>query len=644
MLQLRIAALLIAGIALAAPATASAQRDARPLTLETMVDNVRIGDVQFSPDGKELALVSNRSGRSKVWIMDREGRNPRLMLDDQGSESSPAWSPDGQWIAFLRRGEGGSDIWVVHPDGSALRQVTDDPGSEGIPSWSPDGKRIAFIAIRDSLQDIFVTNVADGKITQLTHGANPWDEPRWRRPEWSPDGRWIVYVSNRSDPNEAFGDDLWLLDTRSGATEKLTSDLSVMSSPRWSPDGRYIAFNAMKKSEFWYGDMSDAYVMEMPSQTVRRIDMDPYVSDRNGSISMEWSPASDQLYFRYEWEGDVNLWTVLLESGVATKLTYEEGAFGEIAVNPDGSQIACVRSTPTHGGELEIFDLEGGTPEQITNWNRGYADIQAPRKITFRSKDGYYILGYLYLPPNFDPAKKYPAAVSMHGGGNNAYGNGFHALEQLISHSGYVVLAIEYRGSAGHGRAFQDLSYGDWAAGQGWDAVYAAQYLKSLPYSNGKVGIYGGSYGGITTLAALTRDSRPFDAAAPLYGIYDWETAYENGDVLMRSWVIEGHRGFRPGEKPELYAHTATVHHLDEIRPGLPFLILHGELDRRAPYQQSLALVKSLEAKGNPVEFHSYPDEHHGFRQPKNRIDAYGRLLKFFDKNLKGTANRQEAK
>jgi acylaminoacyl-peptidase len=644
MLQLRIAASLIVGIALAVPVAASAQRDARPLTLETMVDNIRIGDVQFSPDGKSLALVSNRSGRSKVWIMDREGGKAHPMLDDQGSESSPAWSPDGQWIAFLRRGDKGSDIWVAHPDGSALRQVTRDPGSEGIPSWSPDGKRIAFISVSDSLQDIFVTNVADGKITQLTHGANPWDEPRWRRPEWSPDGRWIVYVSNRSDPNEAFGDDLWLLDTRTGATEKLTADLSVMSSPRWSPDGRYIAFNAMKKSEFWYGDMSDAYVMEMPSQTVRRIDMDPYVSDRNGSISMEWGPKSDQLYFRYEWEGDVNLWTVSLASGVATKLTYEEGTFGEIAVNPDGSQIAYVRSTPTRGGELEVFDLKGGTPRQLTSWDRGYANIQAPRRITFRSKDGYYILGYLYLPPGFDPAKKYPAAVSMHGGGNNAYGNGFHVLEQLISHSGYLVLAIEYRGSAGHGRAFQDLSYGDWAAGQGWDAVYAAQFLEALPYSNGKVGIYGGSYGGITTLAALTRDSGPFDAAAPLYGIYNWESAYENGDVLMRSWVIEGHRGFRPGEKPELYEHTATARHLDKIKSGLPFLILHGELDRRAPYNQSLALVDSLKAHGATVEFHSYPDEQHGFRQPKNRIDAYGRLLKFFDKNLKGTENLKGAK
>src|SRR5690606_10875400 len=114
MLQLRIAASLILGATLAAPATTFAQRSggggARELTLQTMVEGVRIGDVEFSPDGKSLILVSNRSGRSKIWIMDRNGANARLVIDDQGSESSPTWSADGQWVAFLRRGSESSDI------------------------------------------------------------------------------------------------------------------------------------------------------------------------------------------------------------------------------------------------------------------------------------------------------------------------------------------------------------------------------------------------------------------------------------------------------------------------------------------------------------------------------------------------------
>ena len=167
-------------------------------------------------------------------------------------------------------------------------------------------------------------------------------------------------------------DDLWLVDTGTRQTRKVTSDLHVMSAPRWSPDGEYIAFNAMKHSEFWYGDQSDAYVVEMPEQMVRKVSMNTYVSDRNGSIAMEWSPDSEHLFFRYEWEGDANLWSVPVEGGVATKMTYEEGNFGDFTVSPDGSAIVYVRSTPTRGGEIYRLDLRGGPPVQLTDWYRNY--------------------------------------------------------------------------------------------------------------------------------------------------------------------------------------------------------------------------------------------------------------------------------
>jgi dipeptidyl aminopeptidase/acylaminoacyl peptidase len=438
-------------------------------------------------------------------------------------------------------------------------------------------------------------------------------------------------VSGRSDP---LADDLWVVEVSSKETRKLTAGVDVMSTPAWSPDGSHIAFNGMQSAEFWYGDQSDVYLVQVAEGELIRLPMNTFVSDRNGGISMAWHPDSRHLFFRYEWEGDANLWTVGIEDGVATKLTYEEGSFGNFSVSSDGRSIAYVRSTPVRSGEIHRFDLGGGPPVQLTEWTLRYQGLVAPEKITFPSRDQKYILGYLSLPPDFDPSRRYPALVQVHGGGNNAHGNGFHALEHLLSHEGFVVLAIEYRGSAGHGRDFQDLSLGEWAAGQGWDAVAAAEYLRSLPYSNGKVGIYGGSYGGIMSLAALTRDSGPFDAAAPLYGIYDWADAYDHADRLMKFWVIEGHFGFKPGENPDLFEHTASIRHLDRVKTDLPFLVMHGELDRRAPFQQSVRLVEALRVRGNPVEFRTYPDEGHGFRRRDNRIDAYGRLIEFFKEHL----------
>lgn len=618
-------------IGLFSAAGAAPQAVPQPLTLETMTDNVSISTPLFSSDSRELAFTSDRSGRTRLWLMHPDGSNARQLLRDDGNERGPAWSPDGSRLAFIRTGPDGSDIWVVGRDGSGLTRVTRDAESERALAWAPDGERIAFLSDRAGHQDVWVVEVRTGELRQLSRETNPWDEFRWA-PEWSPDGRRIAHVSSRSGE---WADDLWLVDVNSGASEKLTADIQVMSDPQWSPDGRYIAFNGVRYGEFWYGDQSDIYVVEMPERSVRKVEMNTFVSDRNGGVSMKWGPQGQRLFFRFEWEGDANLWSVPVEGGVATKITYEEGSFGNFSVSPDGSSIAYVRSTPVHGGEIHRVDLAGGEPTQLTDWYRDYADLRAPDKITFRSRDGHHVLGYLYRPPDFDAGRRYPALVQVHGGGNNAYGNGFHALEHWLAGQGYVVLAIEYRGSSGHGREFQDLAYGDWAAGQGWDAVAAAEFLDSLPYTTGRTGIYGGSYGGIMTLAALTRDATPFEAAAPLYGIYDWEAAYREGDRLMKFWIIEGHRGFGPGEDPTLYQRTSTIRHLDRIPADLPFLIMHGERDRRAPYSQSVDLRDALQARGNPVIFHSYPEEGHGFRLRKNRIHAYGELLSFFDRHLK---------
>ncbi|MGH7541182.1 MAG: S9 family peptidase [Gemmatimonadota bacterium] len=630
--------LLLAPLSVPMSSAPSALPGARParaqepveLTLESMNRTTYVRDPQLSPDGRDVVFVSNRSGRSKLWLMSRDGAGARLLVDDEGSESSPRWSPAGDRIAFLRDGEEGTDLWVVPRDGGTARRVTADPEGERDPAWSPDGTRLAFLSERAGHQDVFLANVETGEVRQLTFETNPWDEGRWA-PEWSPDGHWIAYVSNRSDPLE---DDLWIVDVETGDTEKLTSTVYVMSNPVWSPNGRHIAFNAVRKSEFWYGDQSDLYVVDMPERTLRRIETQAHASDGNGGIEMAWSPASRFLYFRYEWEGNANLWSVSVDGGVATKLTYEEGGLGNFCVGGDGRSIVYVRSTPTEAGEVHRFDIEGGAPIALTDWATDFRDLRPPHRIAFRARDGLYILGYLYLPSGFDPARRYPALVQAHGGGNNAYGNGFHALEHWLSHEGFVVLAIEYRGSAGHGRAFQDLSLGDWAAGQGWDAVAAAEYLHSLPYVNGNVGMYGGSYGGIMTMAAVTRTSEPFDAVAPLYGIFDWERAYEDGDRLMRFWIIQGHLGFKPGEAPARFERTASIRHLEGVDTDLPFLVLHGERDRRAPFSQSQMLVEALRARGNPVQFHSYPDEGHGFRRPENRIDAYGRLVAFFREHL----------
>jgi dipeptidyl aminopeptidase/acylaminoacyl peptidase len=303
-----------------------------------------------------------------------------------------------------------------------------------------------------------------------------------------------------------------------------------------------------------------------------------------------------------------------------------------MSVSSKGDLLAYVRNSQLHSGELTVVPLSGGEPRTLTNWATRFKGVAAPTRVSFLSKGGLYISGYLYKPTT-TTAQKYPALVSVHGGGNNAYANGFHPLEQYLASKGYLVLAIEYRGSSGYGRQFQLASWGGWANEQGWDAVAASDYLRSLKESNGKVGIYGGSYGGIMTMAAVTRDSSKFQAAAPFYGIYDWANAFKDGDRLMKFWVVMGMKGNRPDEDPSLYYQDSTVNFVDKI--NTPLLIEHGELDRRAPYPQSLQLVEALKKNNKVFEYFHFPDEQHGIRRPDNYVNAYTRMEAWFDKYLK---------
>jgi dipeptidyl aminopeptidase/acylaminoacyl peptidase len=608
-----------------APATAAVK-----LTPETMNSGVSIGDPSYSPDGRVLLFTSNKSGRQKIWVMRADERAPRQLIGDEGGEAAPVWSPDGRLIAFTRTTGGQPDIWVVNADGSGLRQITNDKEDERAPAWSPDGRRLVFMSSRAGSADVWTVAVEGGAPAQLTEKTNAPDETRFAAC-WSPDGRTIAYVSNRS---EYFADDLWLVDVQSKVSRRLSLDVHVMASPSWSPDGKYLAFHGVPRSGFWHSDTSDIYLAEMPAGTIRKLPMNTFASDANGGSRLVWSADSKSLYFNYEWQGDVNLWTVPVTGGVATQMTYLNGTFGRFSVSPDGRSVAFVRSTQMMPGELFRMPLEGGAPEQLTDWGIKYENLRAPEKIAYRSTDGHYMLGYLYLPPDFDPSRKYPALVQAHGGGTNANGNGWHVLEHLMAQNGFIVLAIEYRGGSGHGREFQLLALGEYGAGQGWDAVGAARYLAGLPYCNGKIGMYGGSYGARMTMAAVTRDSTPFTAVAPLYGSYDWEEAYPFGDRLEQKFTVELHMGFKPGENPELYAHTAAKRQLDKVKRDLPFFMIHGELDRRTPFMQFGKLVEELKRRGNPLEYYSYPDEAHGIRLAKNRTDAYSRMIEFFKKHL----------
>lgn len=601
----------------ASAAEAQASNDA-PQTWESYLSLPAVGAIEWAPQGTRIAYVATGGGKPGIFVTDAASGGAGTRVADG---SSPAWSPDGSKIAYLS----GGDIWTVPAAGGSPSRVTQGQEDERGITWSPDGAQIAFMSTRSGSQDVWVVPAAGGAPRQITTKSMDADEVRFEA-EWAPDGRQLVFVSNKAAWDR---DDLWLAPAAGGEPQRLTTTIRTRFTPVWSPDGRQIALQAFRHEEFTYGDMTDLYVVDVAARRERKLPLPTWISGQPA-----WSPDGKELIVGIVDRADTNLWRVGLDSPAhPTQLTYVEGNIGDYSYSADGKWIAYLHTSPVRPAALMVMPAQGGEARALVDVAPPLRDVRAPKKVAYRSYDGKYIQGFLYLPPGAERAgAKFPSIIQVHGGGTNLYRNGFNAIEQLFAQKGFVVLAINYRGSSSYGREFQDLSTLDWCNGQAQDAAEAARYLRTLPVSNGKVGIYGYSYGGITTMAAAARFPDAFDAAVPMAGIYDFALAYKPADRVGKLFYELGHGG-SPEKNPKAYAHSRTLSHIAKVKA--PVLTLHGEADVRAPFEQFGALVTELKKHGKVVESHSYPGEPHGFRSLANRADLYVRAEAWFNKYLR---------
>jgi len=620
-------------LAAAVSPCAAQQEEHLPLTWENIfIRSTGARDAVLSPDGTTVAVTASTPTESGIFLVDIDSGEQRLLV--RGG-TAPLWMNGGNDLLY----HADRDLWIVDAsqpgpiDGgfeqAGVRRVTDDPFDERAARPSPDGRTIAFYSGRSGDQDIWlVPSTGSEAPRQLTRGSMSEDDLRFA-PAWSPDGRSIAYFSNRSD---YWADDIWVVDIATGSERQISRGLMASSTPVWSPDGSRIALMATSKDEYWYEDLAYLYVLDPVSGTETVVDMQVHATDWLHNLGIFWSADGAELFFPYLERARMELWRVAVEGGVATRVTSMGGHFRGYHANPAASGFVFVRSTPTRGTEIDYVAASGGSVRQLTRFSTDWAGLVEPEEISFRSWDGLYIQGFLYRPPDFDPTRRYPSLVQVHGGGTNAYLHSLNTTEQYLAQQGYLVLAINYRGGSGFGRSFQDLGVRDWANGQARDAGAAGHFLRAQPWSNGKVGIYGYSYGGITSMAAIARVPDAFDAAVPMAGIYDFGDAYVNADRLGKIFIRTGHGG-APEDVPEIYANSNTLARISNVET--PVLTMHGEADVRAPYRQFQLAVDLLDREGKMFEAHSYPDEPHGFRDPRNRIDMYERLEAWFDRWLR---------
>lgn len=604
------------------PTGTASDAGALDLTLENIYRGAPggVSGAAMSPDGEFVAITADGPEGRGVYRMDLS--DPTSSLDFWVEGSGPVWSPDSRSIAFRREGQ----VWRIDADGGEPSQITRDLEGARAWTWSPDGQALALFSTASGSQDLWVVAAdGSGEPRQLTEGAMSVDEVRFGA-SWSPDGSMLAYVANKAD---YWSDDVWLVDVETGQERQLSQTIRAIStSPQWSPDGSSIAVLGTKKDEYWYLDIADIYLLDPSGGPEVPLDMEVYATAYR--FDPFWSGDGSQIYFTYQERGEHHMWAVPAEGGVATRVTNVGGVMRGVTAASDASRFAFVRSSSTEGGEAWVVDGVGGAPRQLTDLAAQWASIKAPLEVSYRSFDGHYVQGFLYLPDAIEAGASCPALVQVHGGGTNSYMAGQNLTEQYLASKGFVVLAINYRGGSGFGRGFQDLGDEDWLNGMAYDPGAAADYLRGLPYVNGKVGIYGYSYGGMQSMAAITRTPDKFDAAAPMAGIYSQRQTFDVQDRLGRVFTVDGHGGL-PEERPDIYDKSETVARISNITA--PVLIQHGERDVRAPFLNFELAVEQFDLHGIEYEAHTYP-EGHGFRDPQNRIDLYRRVEEWFGRHL----------
>lgn len=616
-------------------------------------------------------------------------------------------SPDGKYILYSVReadwekNSYRTQIWMAVIKTGELKQMTFAKESSSSYQWSPDSKSFAFKSARDKKTQLYLMSATGGEARPITKFKTGFGSYRW-----SPDGKWIAYTAGDEKSKQQKGMEkkygkfsiidkelnpshLWLLEIATGKTSKLVDrdDLHV-SSIAWSPQGKKIAFSANPDSRILSFSKSDIYVVNVVDKTVTQL-----VNQKGPDSSPVWSPDGKFIAFRSSMGTETyfvnsEICTIPAEGGEINCLTkpFDENAYlaywkkGGIyfyayqgmtmhlfLLNPEPGKIKQITKgnmmlrggSMTRDGRLMAFSLTNGStypevyysrvkkfkPIKLTNFSKQISkwNLSTKEAISWKSKDGAQITGVLIKPADFNPQKKYPLFVIIHGGPTGIsypqkfdYYNTYYPIEQWAA-KGAVFLEPNYRGSAGFGAAFRKLNYRNLGVGDYWDVITGVDYLIAQGFvDKKKVAAMGWSQGGYIS-AFITTFSERFAAVSVGAGISDWVTYYYRTDITP--FTIH-YLGNNPWKDPEVYKKTSPMTHI--LKAKTPTLIQHGEFDRRVPPTNAYKLYRGLQDMGVPSKLIVYKGFGHGITKPKEKLAVLTHNWNWFNKYIYGEEPKEE--
>ena len=653
----------------------------RPLAVDDLFNVREVRDPQRSPDGQWVAYTVTRAIRetdkndTDVWMVRWDGSQQVQLTFTPDSESRPRWSPDGKSLAFVssRQGTKKAQVWLLNRAGGEAAKLTDVKAGVSDYAWSPDSRRLVLVVkdpdpavaaaeearenakegpektekpivvdryrfkadgegfLRGERSHLYLFDIEARKAEPLTSG--PFEETD---PAWSPDGRQIAFIRRHGegDVDKIPNWDLFVVDSRAGATPRRLTSTSAGERGRisWSPGGGHIAYQAGDEVKY------SAYV-----QT--RLAVIPAAGGEPRTLT----DALDRPVNSATWLSNDTLSFVVVDDRAQYIARVPAGG-GRIEKLLDGRRVvntpsggsdghlAVLASTATELPEVHAF--ENGKLRRLTQHNSWLQDVLLgiTEDFTSASSDGTEVHSIVTKPPSYSAGRRYPLLLRIHGGPNSQEEHTFHFERELFAANGYVVLAVNYRGSNGRGTAYQKAIYADWGNKEVADLIGAVdQAIKSGLADPNRLGIGGWSYGGILTNYTIATDPR-FKAATSGAGSSNQITMYGTDQYITQ---YDNEIG-PPWKSPDLWVKISyPFFKADRIRT--PTLFLCGEKDFNVPLAGSEQMYQALRSAGVDSQLVIYPNQFHGISIPSYRKDRLERYLAWYEKYLRAPSTPTSA-
>jgi len=654
----------------------------KAISFDDFIRIKRVSDPQLSPRGDLVAFVvtvmdkkGNRSN-SDIWLVPTKGGEMRRLTSSPQADFNPRWSPDGKKIAFISTREGIPQIWLINPSGGEAYPLTAiSTGASGI-IWSSTGKHLAFTSSvypdcpndegnkqrnkekensqvkakifhellfrhwnswRDGKRShLFVIPLEGGKAVDVTPGD--YDTPPislGSRHDYtfSPDGTEICFVRN-IDPELKISlgtnNDLFTTSIKGCEAKQITTNNANDNSPHYSPNGRFIAYRAMARPGF----EADKYRLILYDRRNKHTINLTENLDRSVNEIL-WSPDSTSLYFSAEEKGLVSLFRIYLAQKRIEKIL--DGHFiRSLSLSPDGKKMIFLKQSMHSPANVYSLDLKTRKIIQLTDANENLLsklEMNPAEEFWFEGAEKEKIHGFLVKPPFFNPAKKYPLVMLIHGGPQGAWGDNFHYRwnAQMFASPGYVVVMINFHGSTGYGQSFTDSITGDWGGKPYKDIMLGLSYILSRCdfIDKNRLGAAGASYGGYM-IDWIEGHTERFKCLISHAGVFDLRSMHGATEELwFPEWEFKG----TPWTNKEMYEKWSPSHYVQNFKT--PCLVIHGQKDYRVPVTQGFQFFTSLQRQKVPSKMLYFPDENHFIQKPQNAELWWKTVHKWLAKYLK---------